>query len=71
MSEIENSPMCVGAETGGSNHRKSTATAIKCTIGQSTDALRKILLPGESRFAPPQYYYPASRSGVMPGGNDR
>jgi hypothetical protein len=30
---------------------------------------RKILLPrrpGESKFAPPQYYYPASRSGVMP-----
>ena len=32
---------------------------------------RKILLPrrpGEPQFAPPQYYYPASRSGVMPGG---
>jgi hypothetical protein len=32
---------------------------------------RKILLPrrpGESRFAPRQYYYPASRSGVMPSG---
>ena len=31
--------------------------------------LRKILLPrrpGESKFAPRQYYYPASRSGVMP-----
>jgi hypothetical protein len=29
----------------------------------------KILLPprpGQSRFAPPQYYYPASRSGVVP-----
>jgi hypothetical protein len=22
--------------------------------------------PGQSKFAPPQYYYPASRSGVMP-----
>jgi hypothetical protein len=32
---------------------------------------RRILLPrrpGESKFAPPQYYYPASRSGVMPSG---
>jgi hypothetical protein len=31
---------------------------------------RKILLPrrpGEPKFAPPQYYYPASRSGVVPG----
>ena len=74
MSEIENSPMCVGATTEGSNHRKSTAAAIKCTIGRTTDAPRKIVLPrrpGESRFAPPQYYYPASRSGVIPGGNDR
>jgi hypothetical protein len=29
----------------------------------------KILLPrrpGEPRFGPPQYYYPASRTGVMP-----
>jgi hypothetical protein len=43
----------------------------------STDVARKsadngpckVLLPrrpGESRFAPPQYYYPVSRSGVMP-----
>ena len=32
----------------------------------------KILLPrrsGESRFGPPQYYYPASRTGVMPSRN--
>jgi hypothetical protein len=32
----------------------------------------KILLPrrsGESRFGPPQYYYPASRTGVMPSPN--
>jgi len=31
--------------------------------------LPKIFLParlGESRFAPRQYYYPASRTGVMP-----
>jgi hypothetical protein len=31
---------------------------------------RKMILlprrPGQSKFAPPQYYYPASRSGVMP-----
>ena len=33
------------------------------------DEPRKILLPrrpGEPRFGPPQYYYPASRTGVMP-----
>jgi hypothetical protein len=32
---------------------------------------RKILLPrrpGEPKFAPRQYYYPASRSGVVPNG---
>jgi hypothetical protein len=32
---------------------------------------RKILLPrrpGEPKFAPRQYYYPASRSGVVPSG---
>jgi hypothetical protein len=74
MSEIEDSLMCVGAGTEDSNHRKSTTAVIKCTIGQTTDAPRKIVLPrrpGESRFAPSQYYYPASRSGVMPGGNAR
>jgi len=33
------------------------------------DEPRKILLPrrpGEPRFGPPQHYYPASRTGVMP-----
>jgi hypothetical protein len=33
------------------------------------DELRKILLPrrpGEPEFGPPQYYYAASRTGVMP-----
>jgi hypothetical protein len=46
---------------------------------RSTDVVRKsaengpckILLPrrpGEPKFAPTQYYYPASRSGVMPSG---
>jgi hypothetical protein len=74
MFEIENSSICVGATTGGSNRKRSTAVAIKSAIGQTADGPRKIVLPrrpGESRFAPPQYYYPASRSGVMPGGNDR
>jgi hypothetical protein len=74
MFKIENSSMNVGATTDGSNHRESTAAAISGTIGRTADAPRKIVLPhrpGESRFAPPQYYYPASRSGVMPSGNDR
>jgi hypothetical protein len=44
---------------------------IKSTIPQTTtDGPGKIVLPrrpGESRFAPLQYYYPASRTGVVPG----
>jgi hypothetical protein len=35
---------------------------------------RKILLPrrpGEPKFAPRQYYYSASRSGVVPSGGSR
>jgi hypothetical protein len=74
MFEIENSSIFVGATTDGSNHRKSADPAIKSTTAQPTDTPSKIVLPrrpGESRFAPPQYYYPASRSGVMPGGYDR
>lgn len=36
----------------------------------ATGGAGKILLPrrpGESRFGPRQYYYPASRTGVVPG----
>jgi hypothetical protein len=74
MFAIENSSIFVGSTTDGSNHRKSADPAIKTRIAQTTDSPRKIVLPrrpGESRFAPPQYYYPASRSGVVPGGYDR
>jgi hypothetical protein len=47
--------------------RSSTDVALK----SADNGPRKILLPrrpGESKFAPRQYYYPASRSGVMPSG---
>jgi|HubBroStandDraft_3_1064219.scaffolds.fasta_scaffold3094876_1 hypothetical protein len=73
MFEIENSSIFVG-ETDDGNDRKSVAPPITTTLAQTADSPRKIVLPrrpGESRFAPPQYYYPASRRGVMPGGYDR
>jgi hypothetical protein len=52
----------------------------RCTAGRRSSVVapksadngpRKILLPrrpGEPKFAPRQYYYPASRSGVVPSG---
>ncbi len=55
------------SECHGTAGRRSADVARKA----ADDGPRKILLPrrpGESKFAPPQYYYPASRSGVVPGG---
>ena len=52
-------------ERHGKAERRSTDVA----RNSADNTPRKILLPrrpGESKFAPPQYYYPASRSGVMP-----
>jgi hypothetical protein len=66
----EKSSIIVGAITDGRNYREPVAPPITTTIVQTSDSPRKIVLPrrpGESQLAPPQYYYPASRSGVMPG----
>jgi hypothetical protein len=56
-----------GGESHGTSERGSTDGARK----SADNGPRKILLPrrpGESKFAPPQYYYPASPRGVVPSG---
>jgi hypothetical protein len=48
---------------------RSHAATLQQEIQPRTPATQKELLPrrsGESRLAPPQYVYPASRSGVVP-----
>jgi hypothetical protein len=57
-----NSPECHG--TAG---RRSTVVARK-SAGNGPCKILPPRRPDESKFAPPQYYYPASRSGVMPSG---
>jgi hypothetical protein len=61
-----NAKVSIASSAGcyGSAGRLDTDTEIAAECGR-----RKILLPprpGQSKFAPPQYYYPASRSGVVP-----
>jgi hypothetical protein len=54
-------------ECRGTTERRSNVVARK----SADNGPRKILLPrrpGESKFAPRQYYYPASPSGVLPNG---
>jgi hypothetical protein len=70
MFEVDNSSNLDSAEAYDSGHRRPADATIKSTITRTTTgAPNKILLPrrpSEFRFAPPQYYYPASRTGVMP-----
>jgi hypothetical protein len=69
MFEINNPSVFGSAEFCGSDHQLHAFPMIKSTIPQMMDGPRKIVLPrrpGEPRFAPPQYYYPASRTGVLP-----
>jgi hypothetical protein len=57
-----NNPEC--RDTAG---RRSSDVARK----SADNGPRKVLLPrrpGEPKFTPRQYYYPASRSGVVPSG---
>ena len=56
---VANSDECYGTAGRLGTHAEPSVKFAPC----------KILLPprpGQSRFAPPQYYYPASRSGVVP-----
>jgi hypothetical protein len=58
-------------ETPCSDALRSGEPKIGGTVARIMDMQPKIVLPrrpGEPRLAPPQYYYPASRTGVMPAG---
>jgi hypothetical protein len=72
MIEIESLSNLGRLETLGNGHRRLLEPTINSTSHQTTmEEPRKIVLPrrpGESRFAPLQYYYPASRTGVRPCG---
>jgi len=71
MFEVGNSLSLYGVEMPCSNEARSGEPTIGGTVAQITDMPRKIVLPrrpGEAPLAPPQYYYPASRTGVMPVG---
>ncbi len=60
-----------GAETPCRDEHRSDEPKIGSTVAQISDMPGKIVLPrrpGEPRLAPPQYYYSASRTGVMPVG---
>jgi hypothetical protein len=60
-----------GAETPCSEELRSGEPKIGGTVVPFMIMPQKIVLPrrpGEARLAPPQYYYPASRTGVMPVG---
>ena len=64
-------PMAAASAEGGSGaHEPIAEPSLTGIVPQTTvEGLHKTILPrrpGESRFGPRQYYYPASRSGVMP-----
>ncbi len=71
MFKLERSLTPCGGETSRSDELRSGEPKSGATITQIMDMQPKIVLPrrpGEPRLAPPQYYYPASRTGVMPAG---
>jgi hypothetical protein len=71
MFELESSLTPCSGETPCSGALRSCEPKIGGTVAQIMDMQPKIVLPrrpGEPRLAPPQYYYPASRTGVMPAG---
>jgi hypothetical protein len=71
MFELESSLAHCVAETRCCDELRSGEPKIGGTVAPTMDMPRKIVLPrrpGEARLAPPQYYYPASRTGVMPVG---
>jgi hypothetical protein len=55
-----------GTETQGQRGGSSLAAITPMTPVQSYHRIILPRRPGESRFAPQQYYYAASKSGVMP-----
>jgi hypothetical protein len=66
MIAMPNTPML---DKSGSDSSIMAEQAIELVAAETESGACKILLPrraGEPKFAPPQYYYPASPSGVMP-----
>jgi hypothetical protein len=64
-------PMTAARAEGGSDAHEAVAEPSLAGIvpWMTPDGLHKTILPrrpGESRFGPRQYYYPASPSGVVP-----
>jgi hypothetical protein len=64
-------PIAATSAEGGSGAHEPTAEPRLAGIvpRMTADGLHKTILPrrpGESRFGPRQYYYPASPSGVVP-----
>jgi hypothetical protein len=70
MFEICNQPYPVCTESVDEAYDNNNAGNISLAAPLVTDGTdQKIFLPpgsGQSRFAPPSYYYLASKSGVMP-----
>ena len=65
-------PLAIDPAEGGKNRPVSfeEPSMDGATRPTAIDEAQKVFLPrraGESRSAPPQYYYAASRSGVVPG----
>jgi hypothetical protein len=61
--------MTAASAEGGSGAHEAIAEPSLAGIVPRTEGLHKTILPrrpGESRFGPRQYYYPASPSGVVP-----
>jgi hypothetical protein len=64
-------PMTAASTEGGSGAHEAIAEPSLAGIvpRMTAEGLQKTILPrrpGESRFGPRQYYYPASPSGVVP-----
>jgi hypothetical protein len=63
-------PMTARAEGGSGAHEAVAEPSLAGIVPRLTaDGLHKTILPrrpGEPRFGPRQYYYPASPSGVVP-----
>jgi len=69
MFELESASALCGAGTPCSDELRSGEPKIGDMVAPTVDMPRVLpRRPGEARLAPPQYYYPASRTGVMPVG---
>jgi hypothetical protein len=66
---LENEPGLADSSPPKGRTESAISQIVPGLDGETEAGLQKVFLPrgsGESRFAPPQYYYLASRSGVIP-----